>query len=127
MNDLGMSITSSARGKFPASRESNGFLFISGQASTDGSGAFIPGSIEEEMQLAISNLKSVLEEAQLTMDDVVRVGAYLRDSEDLPRYNEVYMGYFSAPLPARTTLVGCLPPFMRFEIDAIGCITASNR
>ena len=38
------------------------------------------------------------------MDDVVKVNAYLADLGDFPGYNEVYVEFFDAPYPARTSV-----------------------
>lgn len=104
---------------FSPAVEAGGFVFVSGQASVDEQGTIIPGTFEEEMRRSIENVVRVLSDAGLTLDDVVRVTSYVRDSADGPLYNEIYRDYFSDPLPARTTLSNCLSPALRFEIDVI--------
>jgi 2-iminobutanoate/2-iminopropanoate deaminase len=37
----------------------------------------------------------------------------------VPRYNELYREYFSQPYPTRTTITNCLPPTLRYEIEAV--------
>jgi 2-iminobutanoate/2-iminopropanoate deaminase len=104
---------------FTPAVEATGFVFVSGQASVDAKGTIIPGTFEEEMHRSIENAIRVLSDAGLTLADVVRVTSYLRDSNDGSQYNEIYRDYFSAPLPARTTVSNCLSPALRFEIDVI--------
>lgn len=104
---------------FTPAVEANGFIFVSGQASVDDNGAIISGTFEEEMRRSIANVESVLASAGLTLRDVVRVTSYVHDAADGPRYNEIYREYFTAPLPARTTISNCLSPALKFEIDVI--------
>lgn len=104
---------------FPPAVEANGFVFVSGQASVDNTGAIISGTFEEEMRRSFANVEGVLASAGLTMRNVVRVTSYLHDAADGPRYNELYHEFFSAPLPARTTISNCLPSTLKFEVDVI--------
>lgn len=101
----------------PAIR-SGDLLFVSGQASVDRDGAIANGTFEEELRRSMENLRRVLEAGGCGFGDVVQVRAYVRDPADVPRYNELYREYFAPPLPARTTLTGCLDP-VAFEIEAI--------
>ncbi|AHF14613.1 RidA family protein [Niabella soli] len=102
----------------PAIR-SGDFLFISGQASVDMEGKIINGSFEEECRRSFDNLKCIIKGAGLSMEDVVQVRNYVARQEDLAAFNTIYKEYFSAPFPARTTLIGCLGTVLKFEVDAI--------
>lgn len=102
------------------------FLFVSGQASVDESGAIVGGDLAEEMDRSIQNVRRILAEHALDLSNVVKVNAYVRDPADLPRYNELYRRYFSAPLPARTTLTNCLPDTLRFEIDVVAYVPPAS-
>lgn len=104
---------------FSPAVEANGFVFVSGQASVDHTGAIISGTFDEEMRRSFANVEGVLASAGLTLRDVVRVTSYLHDAADGPRYNELYHEFFSAPLPARTTISNCLPSTLKFEVDVI--------
>ncbi|MCF3107701.1 RidA family protein [Niabella sp. CC-SYL272] len=104
---------------FSPAIKSGDFLFISGQASVDGEGKIIAGSFEEECRRSFDNLKKIVEGAGLTMDHIVQVRNYVADQEDLAAFNEIYRSYFSAPFPARTTLIGCLGTILKFEVEAI--------
>jgi 2-iminobutanoate/2-iminopropanoate deaminase len=94
-------------------------VFVSGQASVDDDGAIVVDDFEGEMRRSIANLRRVLSGAGLDLRNVAQVRAYVDNAEDLPRYNEIYREFFSDPLPARTTLIGCLGGTLKFEIDAI--------
>jgi 2-iminobutanoate/2-iminopropanoate deaminase len=104
---------------FSAAVEANGFVFVSGQASVDDQGAIISGDFEQEMRRSMSNVQRILAAVGLDLGDVVRVNSYVHDPVHLPQYNALYREYFSAPLPARTTITSCLSVALKFEIDVI--------
>jgi 2-iminobutanoate/2-iminopropanoate deaminase len=104
---------------FSAAVEANGFVFVSGQASVDRTGAIVPGTFEEEMRRSMQNVINVLGSAGLTLENVVRVTSYVHDPADVPQYNQVYLDYFRRPFPARTTITSCLSPALKFEVDVI--------
>ena len=100
------------------------WVFVSGQASVTAAGTIVGDTFEGEMRRSLENLESVLAGAGLGLANVVQVRAYVDDPEDIPDYNRVYREYFTEPLPARTTLTGCLGGKLKFEIDAIAFIDA---
>lgn len=85
---------------------SNGFLFVAGQVGTDPqTGKLVPGGIETETAQTIRNIKTILNEAGVTLDDVVTVTVYLSNMDDFPKMNAVYQTFFKAgSYPARTTV-----------------------
>jgi len=97
-------------------------VFVSGQASVDASGAIVHDTFEGEMRRSIANLAAVLAGAGLTLNDVAQVRSYVDSPADLPEYNRLYREFFTAPMPARTTLVGCLGGVVKYEIDAIAVL-----
>ncbi|MBL9143963.1 MAG: RidA family protein [Verrucomicrobiaceae bacterium] len=94
-------------------------LFVSGQASVDEKGAIVGDSFEGEFRRSVENLRKVLESAGSDLQHVVQTRNYVRDAVDVPLFNQLYREYFSAPFPARTTITNCLPPTLRFEIEAV--------
>lgn len=94
-------------------------VFASGQASCDAAGKLIPDTFEGEFRRSVENLARVFEAAGTDLAHVVQTRNYVRDEADVPLYNQLYREYFKSPFPARTTIVRCLPPTMRFEIEAI--------
>jgi len=96
------------------------FVYVSGQGPLrDGEPA--PGTIEEETELVLENLATVLAEAGATMADVVRCGVFLADIEDFAAMNAAYERAFPHPLPARTT-VGAILPGIKVEIDCVAVL-----
>lgn len=95
------------------------WLYVSGQASTDSqTGTFIPDTFDEEFRRSIENLLAVIAEAGATPEQIVRIGAYVRDESALPRFNELYRAAFAHPRPARTTVAMGFQ-FLQFEIEAV--------
>jgi 2-iminobutanoate/2-iminopropanoate deaminase len=97
------------------------YLFISGQGPLR-DGRPIGGPIADETRVALENVRSVLVEAGLTFDDVVRCGVFLSDIDDFQAMDEVYRSYFSEPRPARTTVGVALPFGIKVEIDCIAVV-----
>ena len=99
--------------------EVNGFVYVSGQIHLS-QGQLKGETIEEQFEVAITNVKNILSEAGLTLNDVVRVQLYLTDLSRLPALNKVYLSYFSHPLPVRTAIgVTSLPLNASLEVDVI--------
>ena len=96
------------------------FLFVSGQASVDrNTGQVIEGTFEEEVRRSIENLKVILESAELNLDHVINIKAYVAKEENLKLYNSIYAEYFNSPTPTRSTIVNVLPSFLKFELDCV--------
>jgi 2-iminobutanoate/2-iminopropanoate deaminase len=104
---------------FSPAIEAGGFVFVSGQASVDGTGKIINDTFEGEMRRSIENVQKVLAAAGLGLRDVVRVTSYLGRQEDLAEYNKIYREYFSEPYPARSTLMGVLGALLKYEVDVV--------
>ncbi len=94
-------------------------IFVSGQASVDPTGKIVSDTFEGEFRRSIENLRRVLEAADSDLAHVVQTRNYVRDPAELPLYNKLYREYFPAPSPARTTITHCLPPDLRYEIEAV--------
>ena len=98
-----------------------GLVYVSGQ------GAISPetnkvrlGTIEEEGELTLQNLRNILEEAGSSLDNVLKVTVFLLDLKEYDRFNAIYKTYFKSDLPARTCVqAGNLLFGTRVEIDAI--------
>ena len=102
----------------------NGLIYISGQVAFDPKTNQVRlGTIEEESELALENIRIILEEAGSSLDKVLKVTVYLLDVEEFGRFNDVYKKYFTKDLPARTSIqAGKLPLGIRVEVDAVAYI-----
>ena len=97
-------------------------IFVSGQASVDEEGNLVSDTFEGEFRRSLENVRLVLEAAGSDLEHVVQTRNYIRDPEDLPLYNALYREYFPGPAPARTTITNCLPPALRYEVEAVAVI-----
>jgi 2-iminobutanoate/2-iminopropanoate deaminase len=97
-----------------------GVIYVSGQgAMTPDTNELKLGSIEEEAELAMTNLRIILEEAGSSIDKLLTITVYLKNMQDYGSFNEVYKSFFSRDLPARTCIqAGDLPFGTRVEITA---------
>ena len=98
---------------------SNGFLFVSGQASTDELGQIVSDTFAGEFRRTMDNIKKILDARGLSLANVVQVRSYVQNSDYLGEYNQLYKEYFKPPYPARTTLVNCLGTAIKFEMDVV--------
>ncbi len=107
-------------GPYSQAIKAGNLLFISGQGPIDPkTGKKIVGDIKEQTKQVLENIKSILEAAGLTLENVVKVNVYLRNIGDFPKMNEVYKEYFKTVPPARTTVQAIPPADIDVEIDAI--------
>ena len=94
-------------------------VYTAGQIANDPEGNLVAGGIAEQARRTLENVRACVEAAGCTLDDVVKVNAYLADLGDFPAYNEVYVEFFTQPYPARTSVQAGLPPGVLIEIEAI--------
>ena len=99
----------------------NGLLYLSGQLPVDTiTGLMVRGTLEEETETVLHNIKIIAEEAGAGMEDVLKVSCYLADIDNFAMFNNVYQQYFIEKPPARTVIqAGKLPMDVQIEIDAI--------
>ena len=94
-------------------------VFTAGQVASGPEGRIVDGGIEEQTRQVLDNVERCLGAAGATLDDVVKVTAFLADLGDFAAYNAVYAERFSAPYPARSTVGVALAPGLLVEIEVI--------
>lgn len=97
-------------------------LYVSGQIALDPkTNQLKSGSISEETQQVMANLKAVLAEAEMSFENVVKASIFISDMNNFAEINEVYSKYFDEKnSPARETVeVANLPKFVNVEISVI--------
>jgi 2-iminobutanoate/2-iminopropanoate deaminase len=99
-------------------------VFVSGQASVDENGVIVTDTFEGEFRRSIANVRRVLAAAGCDLSHVVQTRNYVRDNDELPLYNRLYAETFAKPYPARTTIVNCLGPQLRYEIEVVAVRTS---
>ena len=97
-------------------------LYTSGQiAINPATNELVLDNIENETKLVMENLKAVLEAAEMTFENVIKVSIFISDMNNFSKINTIYGAYFNeATAPARETVqVACLPKNVNVEISAI--------
>ena len=97
-------------------------VFVSGQlALRPGDKELSGGTIQEQTEQVMQNLKAILEEAGSGLDKLVKTTVFLTNLADFQGMNEVYAGHVGEQPPARATIeVAALPSGALVEIEAVG-------
>lgn len=100
-------------------------VFCSGQLGIAPDGA-IPPDCEGQARLCFANIRSILRDAGLGLEHIVRVNAYVSGREHLAAYMAVRNSLFSSPLPASTLMIvaGFARPEFVVEIEAVAAGSA---
>lgn len=120
-------------GPYPHARKVGDFIFVSGMGPRKAGQKAIPGvtldaegqvlsyDFETQARSTIENIKTVLEDAGSSLDEVVDVTAFLTNMKaDFTLFNKVYGEYFANIGPTRTTVeVLSLPTPIAVELKVI--------
>ena len=100
------------------------WVFVSGTTGFDYANMTIADDVVVQARQCFRNIAAALAEAGCTLDDAVRVRAFLADRADFERVAPVFGEYLGGSRPANTTVVAALiDPRMKIEIE----ITARKR
>lgn len=110
-----------AIGPYSQAIEANGLVITSGQLPIDPvTGEFAPGGIKEQTRQSLTNAKAILEEAGISLANVMKTTVFLSDMNDFAAMNEVYAEFFNEPFPARSAIaVKTLPKNALVEVECI--------
>ncbi len=100
----------------------NGFVFISGQGPVDPETGTMPDAFADQVRQTLKNVQTILEAAGSSLDEVVKVNAYVTDLTRFAEFNDVYKEFFQDDPPARTTVATALLGIL-VEVD---CIAATS-
>ncbi|GHT01618.1 reactive intermediate/imine deaminase [Bacteroidia bacterium] len=112
-----------AIGPYSQAIKTGNLVYCSGQLGLDpATGNLVEGVVAQTTQ-AFKNIKAVLAEANLTLDNVVKTTVFLADMADFAVVNEEYGKHFSEPYPARSAVaVKTLPKNGLVEIEVIAAL-----
>jgi 2-iminobutanoate/2-iminopropanoate deaminase len=98
-----------------------GLVFVAGQVSLKPDhGEIVGGTIQEQTEQVLTNLRAILEAAGSGLDRLVKTTVFLQSLDDFPGMNEVYRERVGDQPPARSTVeVAKLPSGALVEIEAI--------
>jgi 2-iminobutanoate/2-iminopropanoate deaminase len=117
---LTSSQSAAAVGPYSPGIVSGDLVFLSGQIALDAAGDVVGATAAEQARQALANMRLLLAEQGLAMDDVVKTTIFMTDLNDFATVNEVYASFFDKPFPARSTVqVAALPKGVKVEIEAI--------
>ena len=110
-----------AIGPYSQAIQVGNLVFASGQIPINpATGNFVEGGVKEQARQSLTNVKAILEEAGLTLDNVVKTTVFLADMNDFADVNAVYAEFFAEPYPARSAVaVKALPKGALVEIEVI--------
>ena len=96
-------------------------VYTSGQIPIDpATGSFVEGGIKEQTRQSLTNINAILQEAGLSLNNVVKTTVFLAEMGDFTDMNNVYAEFFSEPYPARSAVaVKTLPKGALVEIEVI--------
>jgi len=103
----------------------NGFVFISGQGPVDPATGVMPDAFKDQVRQTLSNVRTILEAAGTSLDNVVKVNAYVTDLTRFAQFNEIYEEFFGQDPPARTTVAAGLLG-MLVEVDCVAALPESG-
>jgi 2-iminobutanoate/2-iminopropanoate deaminase len=110
-----------AIGPYSQAIQVGNLVYTSGQIPIDpATGNFVEGGIKEQTRQSLTNVKAILEEAGLSMADVVKTTVFMADMNDFADMNSVYAEFFAEPYPARSAVaVKTLPKGALVEIEVV--------
>jgi len=110
-----------AIGPYSQAIRTGNLLYCSGQTPLDPTTMKIEAlDIEGQTHRVIENLRLILKEAGLTLNNVIKVNVFLADMELFAQMNAIYTECFDNHKPARTTVaVKGLPLNALVEIECI--------
>ena len=97
------------------------WLYVSGTPGIDGDSGELPESFEAQAEIAWKNVVRILDEADMSVRDIVKLTQHLVSREDLPAYREVRARYLGdcAPASMLTILSGLVWPNMLIELEVV--------
>lgn len=110
-----------AIGPYSQAIEVNGMIYTSGMIPINPeTGELVSGTVEEQAEQALSNLKALVEASGSSMDKVVKTVVFIKNMDDFGKINQIYEKYFTAPYPARSCVeVARLPKDVAMEVEAV--------
>ena len=110
-----------AIGPYSQAIQVGNLVYTSGQIPIDpATGNFVEGGIKEQTRQSLTNVKAILEEAGLSMADVVKTTVFMADMNDFADMHSVYAEFFAEPYPARSAVaVKTLPKGALVEIEVV--------
>jgi 2-iminobutanoate/2-iminopropanoate deaminase len=103
---------------------SGNYIFLSGQVGRKHDATELENGVADQTRQTILNIKAVLAEKNLTLDNVVKTTVFLADMNDFAEMNKSYAEFFDEDkAPARSTVqVARLPLDADVEIEVMASL-----
>ena len=109
-----------ALGPYSQAVDAGSTVYCSGQLGLDPATGALAEGVQAQTHQALKNLQAVLQEAGLTLDNVVKTTVFVQDLADFAAVNEIYGTYFHGGFPARSCVqIAALPKNALVEIECI--------
>ena len=120
-NIVATSAAPAAIGPYSQAVQVGELLITSGQIPIDPATGVFPEGIEAQTRQSLTNVKAILEEAGLTMKNVIKTTVFLSDMNNFAAMNAVYASFFEeGSYPARSAVEAArLPKDALVEIEVI--------
>lgn len=80
-------------------------IFVTGQIAMDKNGnAVSPDNIEKQTEFVFENIQKILNDANSSLDDVVKVVIYVTNMSDFPKISPIRNKHFKNSKPASTLI-----------------------
>ena len=110
----------SAIGPYSQAIEMGDMIYLSGQIPLDPKTMELVQGEENQIRQVFKNIKAICEEANCSLNDIVKLNVSLQDLSMFSLVNDVMSELFSEPYPARAALqVARLPLDSLIEVEAI--------
>lgn len=115
----------SAIGPYSPAVKVNGMIYTSAQVPVTLDGTMVERDIKIQTRQVLANLRTLLEDAESGMENVVKVSVFLENIDDFGVVNVLFAEAFGDHKPARSTIAAKeLPKNSLIMIDAVA--TASD-
>ena len=94
-------------------------IYLTGQIPMLDGKPMTDGSIEEQTQNCMEQIKATLALAGCDLSNIVKTTVWLKDRSDFPGFDATYGEYFAAEPPARTGLLNDFLVDIKVEIECI--------
>lgn len=109
-----------AIGPYSQAIEAGNMIYISGQIPLDPETMELVEGEENQIRQVFTNISAICEEANCSINDIVKLNVSLQDLSIFSLVNEVMSEIFAEPYPARAALqVARLPLDSLIEVEAI--------
>ena len=107
-------------GHYSQAIEINNTIYLSGQIGLNPETNSLAKNLASEAEQVMSNIKAVLQSANLSLDNIVKVTIYLKSMDFFQKFNDVYTNVMKDNRPARSCIaVAELPKDANIEVDVI--------